>query len=146
MRKTLAAAVAILVTGGATAAGAATGDTPAQRFKIEIVNQTSRALASGAVVNGQGTAAQTGPASFELRFPGAGPANLTVSPATVVRSISAGCLERLSESGTFSFFGFNPGPPSRSAGTGRASRPASPSTAGFRTAAVRRRRPRSPTT
>jgi hypothetical protein len=104
MRKTLVAASAMVtfaVTLAATAE-AASADPVLQRFKISIVNQTSQVKASGIVVNDRGTATPTSATSYQLSFP-SGPGDLTETVQSTTGGLGPGCVERLSQTGTFEF-------------------------------------------
>jgi hypothetical protein len=84
------------------AASAASAPPVLQRFQIALGAGAASATASGAVVNGAGTATPTSPTSFSLSFP-TGPGFLTETVQHTVGGLGPGCVELLSQSGTFTF-------------------------------------------
>jgi hypothetical protein len=104
MRRTvLTAWVAVaFVSAGAATARAAASDPVLQSFHINVVNHPGRVVASGIVLNSTGTATPTSPTSYNLTFPG-GPGRLTETVTDSVGGIGPGCVQKLSQSGTFTF-------------------------------------------
>ncbi len=98
-----ALAASVLLAASIGAAGAAAQDSVLQQFQIRITDQLSRATARGLAVNDAGTATASGPTSYSLSFP-SGPGNLFEIPTSTVGGLDAGCVERLTQTGTFVFF------------------------------------------
>jgi hypothetical protein len=98
-----ALAASALAAASIGAAGAAAQVPVLQQFQIRITNQISRATARGLAVNDAGTATARSPTSYSLSFP-SGPGNLFETPTSTVGGLDAGCVERLTQTGTFVFF------------------------------------------
>ncbi len=89
----------------ASLAGLADAAPPApiiQAFKITATAGAVRVSATGPAVTGRGTATRLGATGFALRFP-AGPGMLSESVARSVRAVDPGCVERLVQTGSFTF-------------------------------------------
>jgi hypothetical protein len=87
----------------AAAAARAAADPVLQTFDIRVAGPfPGQVTANGAAVTGRGTATPTSATSYSLLFP-TGPGSLTETVVHTTGGIGAGCVERLSQSGTFKF-------------------------------------------
>lgn len=103
MTRTLATACAVIACASVPAAASAASAPPVlQRFQITLGAGAAPVTASGLVVSGRGTATPTSPTGFSLSFP-TGPGFLTETVQHTVGGLGPGCVELLSQSGTFTF-------------------------------------------